>query len=339
MVNLFSLQKIIYYGCSKCGKIDAVKSFSTNKKGVSKTYRHTTDTFIERSKQIHNNKYNYSKVNYIGNGIEVIIICSKHGEFTQTPNAHLQGSGCKKCGRQSCSSKATKKLSQFIEDAKKVHNNKYDYSLVNYVNNVTKIIIICPDHGKFEQTPYRHLIGHKCKECSKYGKNEFIEKANKIHNNKYKYDKVEYIGSDISVTITCTKHGDFIQKPRNHIKGSGCQICSNSGYSQKAIKWLNYISHTKNINIQHMENGGEFKIPGTTFKTDGYCKETNTIYEFNGCQFHACCLCTNHNEINPFKKVLNKQIFEETIKREIMIRLLGYNLVVIWEHEWDKFNK
>ena len=106
---------------------------------------------------------------------------------------------------------------QFIKKAKQVHKNTYDYSLVEYVNNSTKVKIICSIHGEFEQTPAGHLSGYKCQKCTtdinskkqRLTTEEFVEKANKIHNNKYDYSLVEYITNCIKVKIICKEHGIF----------------------------------------------------------------------------------------------------------------------------------
>jgi len=119
----------------------------------------STKEFINKANKIHNNKYSYSKVNYINAKTKVIIICKKHGEFLQTPNSHLNGTNCKKCSSKKMS------LGEFIKKANKVYNNKYDYSKVNYVKSRTKIIIICPVHGKFLQRPDFHLKNRGCKKC------------------------------------------------------------------------------------------------------------------------------------------------------------------------------
>jgi hypothetical protein len=128
--------------------------------------------------------------------------------------------------------KLTKEI--FIEKANKIHNNKYDYSKVKYVNYYTKVIIICPIHGEFLQTPNVHLFGHGCRKCAnnsisnalKYDINEFIELANKKHNNVYNYDKVIYINNVTKIIITCPIHGDFTQIPRGHLNGQGCPKCN-----------------------------------------------------------------------------------------------------------------
>lgn len=122
---------------------------------------------------------------------------------------------------------------QFIEKAKKIHGNKYDYSKVNYINNNTDICIICPKHGEFRQKPKGHLEGKGCKECAKeilsekrkMDTEEFIKRAKKIHGDKFDYSKVNYIDSKHKVIIICTKHGEFKQKPGHHLNGQGCPFC------------------------------------------------------------------------------------------------------------------
>ena len=122
--------------------------------------RHTNETFIGRSNIIHNDKYDYSLVDYINNKTKVRIICFEHGEFWQIPANHLNGSGCPKCNNNY---KLTTDL--FIERSNIIHDNKYDYSLVNYKNNKTKVIIICNKHGEFKQRPDAHLNGQGCSKC------------------------------------------------------------------------------------------------------------------------------------------------------------------------------
>lgn len=126
---------------------------------------------------------------------------------------------------------------QFINDANKVHNNEYDYSKVNYVNNKTKVCIICVKHGEFLQRPDRHLLGQGCPVCRyiksansniKLSKDKFITEANSVHGNKYDYSNVEYKGTHTRVSIICPEHGEFWQTPVHHLRGQGCPICSES---------------------------------------------------------------------------------------------------------------
>jgi len=147
---------------------------------------------------MHGNAYDYSKVEYVGNKIKVIIICKLHGEFEQTPMQHLCGCGCSKCGYIRNGVNSRSNTEEFIEKSKKMHSHKYDYSLVNYVNTNTKVIIICKEHGEFEQSPNEHLDGRGCSKCGiiqsainrRTNINDFIENAKKIHGDTYDYSLV-----------------------------------------------------------------------------------------------------------------------------------------------------
>lgn len=138
----------------------------------------TTEEFIKRAKKIHNNKYDYSKVEYKNRKTKVCIICPQHGEFWQTPDNHLEGKGCKYCSHQSF--KHTKET--FIEKARQIHGDKYDYSKVEYKNIRTKVCIICSKHGEFWQKPDGHLRGIGCTFC-KESKLEIKMEKELIKNN------------------------------------------------------------------------------------------------------------------------------------------------------------
>lgn len=117
---------------------------------------------------------------------------------------------------------------EFIKKAIARHGDKYDYSKVNYINNHTKVTIICPIHGEFEQTPNDHLRGKGCPRCSgniKLTTGEFIQKAIARHGDKYDYSKVDYKDNKTKVVIICKIHGEFKQTPRDHLSGHGCPVC------------------------------------------------------------------------------------------------------------------
>jgi hypothetical protein len=128
------------------------------------------------------------------------------------------------------------KTKEYIEKANKVHKNKYDYSLVDYVNNRTKIKIICNEHGEFSQRPDNHLSGKECFHCGRISlanilrssNEEFIEKANKVHKNKYNYSHVVYVNSFTKIKIICNEHGEFLQTPSSHQQGNGCFKCASN---------------------------------------------------------------------------------------------------------------
>ena len=131
----------------------------------------------------------------------------------------------------------------FIEKARQIHNDKYDYSKVNYVNSRTKVCIICPTHGEFWQTPHNHLKGYGCAECGKEKSHlpkitteDFISKSKERHGNKYDYSKAYYKTWDAKVCIICPEHGEFWQIPSNHINGSGCPKCANEKRKNALLK-------------------------------------------------------------------------------------------------------
>lgn len=135
--------------------------------------------------------------------------------------------------RRTVSDNKKRTTEQFIEEAKQIHGNRYSYALSEYKNANTKLPIICSVHGEFEQIPADHLRGMGCRKCSaktraskyKTSQDEFINKATEVHKGFYKYAKVNYVMTDSKVIITCPDHGDFLQRPHSHLKGSGCKEC------------------------------------------------------------------------------------------------------------------
>ena len=214
-------------GCSLCVK---------NKGAESK--RLTTEKFIERAIKVHGNKYDYSKVEYKDIFTPVIIIFSKHGEFWQVPNAHInEGKGCRECAKEANGLKRRKYTQdEFIKHANEIHANKYNYSQVEYTTLRDKVCIICPEHGEFWQTPEKHL--HRGQGCPKCGvkllwdnrgrrtTEEFIEMSQKVHGDKYDYSQVKYEEGRKKVCIICPIHGEFWKTPNKHLLGQGCPICS-----------------------------------------------------------------------------------------------------------------
>ena len=150
------------YGCPKCGIEEMSSAISSS-----------ATKFIRSARKIHGRRYDYSQVVYKGNKTEVRIICSSHGVFKQKPNGHLTGQGCSKCGVVSRTDARRLTAREFIATAKKVHGNRYNYSKVVYTNNRTKVRIICPRHGVFEQTPAQHSH-HGCQYCKKSKGEEII---------------------------------------------------------------------------------------------------------------------------------------------------------------------
>lgn len=185
--------------------------------------------FIEKAKNKHNNKYDYSRVDYLGSQKDVIIICPIHGEFKQKPSCHLRGDNCPLCGNISRGSNKRFKIEDFIKKSQNIHGEKYSYGNVNYVNEKTLVKVTCKIHGDFDITPKQHLNGIGCPKCKKEKKiNEFRE----IHGDYYDYSLVEF-DKDNKVKIICPIHGIFEQRPSKHRLGQGCPQCAKKEKTNK----------------------------------------------------------------------------------------------------------
>ena len=252
-------------GCQKC----------------SGNYIPTKEEWITSAREVHGDKYDYSKVKYVNSATKVCIKCPKHGEFWQTPSAHTQGQGCPTCANEANGERKRLTLSDFIKKANEVHNGKYDYTKVRYVNVMTKVCIICPEpgHGEFLQTPHDHLGGHGCPKCRnevngercRLSKEDFIKKARKIHGDKYNYSKVEYVKSNIKVCIICPQHGEFWQTPNSHTQGANCSKCSG-----------NYIPTTKEWIVSARKAHGD--------------KYDYSKVEYTNNNTKVCIICPEHGE-------------------------------------------
>ena len=316
----------------------------------------TSDTFVLQSRNVHGDKYDYSKVEYVNNSTKVCIICPEHGEFWQTPKHHLHGQGCSLCAKRDASIKRTLTTDEFIEKARKIHRDKYDYSKVKYVNNSTKVCIICPEHGEFWMTPHNHLANQGCPKCSgRYHTDTqyFIEKAKQIHGSKYDYSKVEYKDSKTKICIICPKHGEFWQTPQEHLQNKGCKECGFESALEKNTKStddfikkvreihgdkydyskVEYVNATTKICITCPIHGEFWQRPYEHLQNRGCpsCSHSTSKEEVNICNYlHSidiACKQRVKNIINPYE--LDIYISDKKLAIE-------YN-GVIWHSE--KFGK
>lgn len=320
------------------------------------------DVFINNAIKLHNNKYDYSKVEYNGNGAKVCIICPIHGEFWQSTTSHLQGCGCPKCANKNRSleeiieiarqvhgdkydyslintSNASEKIEiickncgrhfwmslashisskhgckfcshrsysytteEFVERAKKIHGGKYDYSKVKYKDKKSKVKILCPIHGEFEQSPEKHLIGQGCPKCAKNHKKDnatFIERALAIHGDTYDYSKVKYINSELKVCIICPKHGEFEQTPHQHLEGGRCPICAKSHNRNEQNLYRLITKYFKNAKYQYKDKW----LKGQSL--DIFIPDLNVGVEYQGIQ-----------HFKPIKYFGGQEKFDYTVKKD-----------------------
>jgi hypothetical protein len=257
-------------------------------------YKISPEEFIEKSKNIHGDKYDYSLCNYKNANSNVTIICKEHGNFEQFAKLHMSGSNCPKCfGRD-------KDNNDVITALKQVHGDKYDYSMVEYVSQKTPIKIKCLEHGIFEQTFNTHKKGHGCPKCvGRYKTNDdFIFDAKIIHDNKYVYSLVNYKNSMVNVDIICKIHGIFNQSPTNHLQGNGCPKCKCASISYKktntqdeyiikakavhGFKYdyssIEYLGNIKNITITCSEHGEFSQLASSHLQGTG-CPKCGLKYD------------------------------------------------------------
>lgn len=223
------------HGCQKCG-LDS----------ISEKKRHTLAGFVAKARGVHGNRYDYSLVDYQGSHQRVTIVCPLHGLFQQTAADHIyNGSGCPACVglERYCAD-------EFIRRAREMHGDKYDYSGVAYVNAKSKVEIICPKHGSFQQPPHHHIKGIGCPKCKAdkiseaqcLTNEEFIERAHAMHGGRYDYSQVSYEKGRSKITVICPKHGAFDIEARVHIhQRTGCPECSEGGFNVRKPSLLYYL--------------------------------------------------------------------------------------------------
>ena len=215
-----------------------------------------------------------------------------------------------------------KSSDEFIREAQSIHHNKYDYSKVEYVNNKTKVCIVCPEHGEFWQTPSDHLNGKGCPQCAgnvRCDKAMFVEKAKSIHNDRYDYSKVEYVNAHTKVCIVCPEHGEFWQTPNNHLNGNGCPLCKNrkigdvlrdtvEDFTKKSNEIHDITDCLKALSPQQRNR-----------EIDVYIPSLNLGIEYNGLHWHSERLGKDKNYHLDKLNKCNEQ---------------GIKLIQIFEDEW-----
>jgi hypothetical protein len=239
--------------------------------------RLTQQGFLAKARAVHGNKYDYSQTIFTKSLAKLEINCPTHGIFIQQASSHMQGNGCKQCAWDNLRLNRSHQLSA---KGRAVHGDKYDYSLVEYTNQHSRVKIICPEHGIFEQRAFDHRISG-CPSCgiklhlAKMAKRtlstvEFIAKAEAVHGvGRYDYSQVTYVASSNKVKITCPVHGLFEQKPNGHLMGWGCRSCGNKRATE--IRRLGWIRAAKGrectLYFLRIFGGGEefYKIGITYF--------------------------------------------------------------------------
>jgi len=225
---------------------------------------------------------------------------------------------------------------EFVRRAGLKHNpSDFDYSLVEYSNNRTKIKIIHKKCNRiFEQTPWGHIDGRGCTLCftnKRKSLDEFIEKAKFLYpNNEYDYCQSIYRSSKHKIEIKCNKCDEyFAVVAKDHLR-FGHEKCCNNYISKLETKWLNE-NNILNENRQY-----SIKLNKKIIHVDGYNPKTNTVYEFLGDFWHGNPNVYNQEKINPINKKTYGELFFETMNRINSIKKQGYNIEYIWEQDYKR---
>ena len=294
------------------------------------------EKFIEKSRQVHDDKYDYSKVEYIDSVTKVCIICPEHGEFWQAPSAHARGNGCPICSRMNKNRNKRKSLEDFVYESIKVHGVRYNYSKTEYVNAKTKVCIICPEHGEFWMTPFSHLYGQGCPKCAgKYMDTElFIEKAKQVHGNDYDYSNVKYVDSKSKVSITCPKHGGFLQSPAKHLYGRGCPECGKESMGNKRrVTLRDFISRANKVHGDKYDYSKVTALYSMHDKITIICPKHGefTQFAYDHLNEHGCpsCAVIESNTEKEIFDYVSSLVGEENIKKRDRCILGGKEIDIL----------
>ena len=304
------------------------------------------EMFVERAILIHGDKYEYDKTNFVNAKTKTKINCKIHGIFSTTPTIHIlknRPQGCKACGIERRKNIRKLSIENVITRANDVHKCKYDYSKIAYVNNSSKIEIICKEHGSFWQTFKDHVqLEAGCPKCAQILQgdahrmkfNEFVKKSKECHGDKYIYYEEYFKDAMSKTTINCPKHGKFSMAPNSHYFGQGCKKCTWQ-VSKMETRWLDYIGIP-------MENRN-CKLPGLgRYEVDGYMiDDKGTIWaaEFNGSFWHGDLRIFKKDDYNNVTKCTFGDLYTKTLRKEALILAQGYMLITIWEKDFLDMEK
>lgn len=332
----------------------------------------TTD-FINKARLKHTScEYDYNNTVYVKSCIKVIIGCAIHGDFTQTPNAHLRGQGCPKCGQNK--KKITWLEKYGVEHPSKSPDirakTKEKIKLKYGVDHYCQLPAVKAKHKATMLTKYgvesssqssilrdkakatmmeRHGVEYAQQSPDIKAKSEStnvlrygVKNRSQLHikdilhlleDKAWMYD--QYIDQQKTAQAIADELGVDDSTINCYIRRHGIDIKHPVGYSYKSIQWLNGIMDRSGINIQHALSGGEYAIPGTKYRVDGFCEETNTIYEFHGDVYHGNPRVFSPDVLcHPYNNKTARELYEATVEREQQIKQLGYNLVVMWESDF-----
>lgn len=314
--------------------------------------RYTNENFIEKARGLHGDRFDYSKTEYKGYDVPTTFICKKHGEFTQTPHAHLYHDVCcpgcvKEINDAQRKPKPERREKEdptitFIKKSKEIWGETYGYSKTVYTDSLNKVTITCPVHGDVEVLPGNHLKRNKFSGCPKCNteeniriqkekkkprkaketvdekrerlKNEFIDKAYKLYGDRFDYSKVNYVNNKVPVCIICPEHGEFWQRPNDHIcHGNVCPMCGKNGRRNKKY------TQEEVVDLASENFGGYYDYSKTVYKAMQKpilvtCPEHGDFWIRAFDHIHHKCGCPEHHVKSSLELKVEDMFIKKNIK-------------------------
>jgi DNA-directed RNA polymerase subunit RPC12/RpoP len=235
---------------------------------------------------------------------------------------------------------------EYCDEVRQVHGTNIKV-VEHYIDDGTKIKHKCRYLHVYPVRPNHVLRGVGCPECAKRSRGlkhrktheEYVDQVNKIHEGNIEV-LGDYEGAFVKVKHKCMRcNFQWMVTPDNIVNTSktGCPKCAASRrHSLKGIRWLKEVAKKLRIRIRHADNWGEYNIPGTNLRVDGFHKPTKTIFEFHGDCFHGNPnVYSPRSKPSPFSNKTASRLYKETCDRIEYFRSLGYNVVEMWENDYD----
>jgi len=267
-------------------------------------------------------RYDLSKIQYTHSRTKVELICKEHGSKFILPTNLFLGHGCNECGKAKYTATRTKAWAEVLEQATEVHKGRYSYGRFQYIKSVVPSIITCSIHGDFLMSMSNHLQGKGCKECRKDEKAsltsevnlaKFIDKARRVHGDRYDYTETKYLPHPQLMTITCLEHGPFLLNASRHVGDRrGCRECSGQVSNQeielrKAVRDLGVDDAIYNARVLHGKS-----------HVDIFSPKLKLGVEYHGLYWHSSAFGREMLQYNKYKWSIEK----------------GISLIQVFEDEW-----
>lgn len=292
-------------GCPTCGDTK-----------IGDKCRISQSDFLARCTDVHGDRYDLSRVAYKGVSKKIEVVCKEHGVFYPTAgNFTANKSGCPTCARLLVGSKSRMSEQSYIERAKALHSNRFEYGEISYKKGGPFLSVVCKEHGRFEQRLHDHMKGVGCVKCSKpvHDSTSFAQVAVGVHGGKYDYKVSTYTDSQTKIEITCPTHGAFMQLPSCHVSlGHGCPRCGRTGPSSAQVEIAEFLSAYVSVSM-------EAPIGKSRRRLDILVPDRSIAVEYHGLIWHSTAF-----KLDPRDDFKKHKLAEEH----------GVRVLHVYEDEW-----